>query len=525
MTRTFITSFRLKNTYRVNSIIYSIKGLPVIRKILPDSLYKSRGLKVFGNIISILWEILGTFLGKILYMTLMVAFMASVFNTDTADTFLHIFFFLTLAGSVLNTYMFNPSKDKYYAIVIMNMNANKFALSSYCYSMLRVVIGFIPVTVILGVLLDIPLWLCIAMPFFVVMAKMTAIAADIWKYKKTGIASNENMPSKGYWIFVGLTIAAAYVPPLLGIFVDFRIFVILMLVIFAAGIVSLFQICRFRDYRKLYKLILTAENVYAVRNAISSEAIKSDMAKKINYDGAVTSSKKGFAYFHELFVKRHSRLLTKAVKKQTMFIIIIFAMLIMISYIMPDVKESLNRIALTYLPYFVFVMYLLNRGTVITQAMFMNCDHSMLTYKFYRRPAVILGVFKERLKTLIKINLLPSSVIGIGMAVVLYVTGGTEDPINYLILFISVNAMSIFFSVHYLVLYYLLQPYNINTKIKSSTYLVAQYLTYFLCFFMMQLKLATLYFGIACIIFSAAYCLVSLVLVYKLAPKTFKIRA
>ena len=45
MIKTFITSFKLQNTYRVNSIIYSIKQLPIIRKILPNSLYKNKTLK------------------------------------------------------------------------------------------------------------------------------------------------------------------------------------------------------------------------------------------------------------------------------------------------------------------------------------------------------------------------------------------------------------------------------------------------------------------------------------------------
>ena len=48
MLKTFITSFKLKNTYRVNSIIYSIKGLPIINKILPSSLYKNKFLAFLG---------------------------------------------------------------------------------------------------------------------------------------------------------------------------------------------------------------------------------------------------------------------------------------------------------------------------------------------------------------------------------------------------------------------------------------------------------------------------------------------
>ena len=94
MMGTFATSFKLKNTYRVNSIIYSIKGLPLVRKILPDSLYKNKGLKVLGNIISAIWEIAGTFLGKIIYITFMIVFMSYLFDTDKGNTFLHIFLFI-----------------------------------------------------------------------------------------------------------------------------------------------------------------------------------------------------------------------------------------------------------------------------------------------------------------------------------------------------------------------------------------------------------------------------------------------
>ena len=105
----------------------------------------------------------------------------------------------------------------------------------------------------------------------------------------------------------------------------------------------------------------------------------------------------------------------------------------------------------------------------------------ILTYRIYRTPKVILGIFKERLKTLIQINLLPAVLIGGRLVVLLYLSGGTDNPVNYAILFISIIAMSIFFSVHYLVMYYLLQPYNVSTEMKSSTYKVVQVLTYIVC--------------------------------------------
>ena len=179
---------------------------------------------------------------------------------------------------------------------------------------------------------------------------------------------------------------------------------------------------------------------------------------------------------------------------------------------------------MTYLPYFVFIMYLINRGEAITRAMFMNSDHSMLTYAFFRKPNSILKLFRERLKSIISINLLPASIIGLGLAIILWATGGTTNPLNYLILVGSIIAMSIFFSVHHLVIYYLLQPYNINSETKNTTYTIVNILTYVVCYWMIDLRLPTLYFGLATILFAITYSLISLLLVYKLAPKTFKIR-
>ena len=73
MNKTLRISFALKNTYRVNSILYSLKQIPLVKKLLPESLYRVRGLKIFANIISGIWEIISVFLGKFLYFFTMVS--------------------------------------------------------------------------------------------------------------------------------------------------------------------------------------------------------------------------------------------------------------------------------------------------------------------------------------------------------------------------------------------------------------------------------------------------------------------
>ena len=95
---------------------------------------------------------------------------------------------------------------------------------------------------------------------------------------------------------------------------------------------------------------------------------------------------------------------------------------------------------------------------------------------------------------------------------------------DYVVLFVSVTVMSVFLSVHYLTLYYLLQPYNAGTEMRSGTYRVVTAVTYAVCYLMMWVRLPALVFGVALIAFCVCYCIVASVLVYRLAPKTFRIR-
>ena len=59
-------------------------------------------------------------------------------------------------------------------------------------------------------------------------------------------------------------------------------------------------------------------------------------------------------------------------------------------------------------------------------------------------------------------------VIASALPLLLLASGGTSNYLNYLIIFLAIIAMSIFFSLHYLVLYYLFQPYNLQSEVTRS---------------------------------------------------------
>ena len=158
MNKTFKISFTLKNTYRVNGILFSLKQIPLIKKLFPEALYKARGLKIFANVIAVLWEIISAFIGKFLYLAGMVFGAGLLYEGLPSRVMLHILLALTVIGCFANTKLFNPTKDKYYAIFIMKMDAREYTLVNYLYAIIKVVVGFMPFTILLGIYTGIPMW-------------------------------------------------------------------------------------------------------------------------------------------------------------------------------------------------------------------------------------------------------------------------------------------------------------------------------------------------------------------------------
>ncbi len=383
------------------------------------------------------------------------------------------------------------------------------------------IVGFCLFGIIFGLLSGAPFWACLLIPFFVAGLKISVASLSLYIYEKRGIIPNENRFDLLKWILIFFCFGAAYGLPLIEAVIPLGVSVGVMLLFAVLGVFSVKKIIAFNDYRAIYKEILT-DNINRIENAKAET--KTQSQKVISTDENIKSNKSGFEFLNELFIKRHKKILWRSSQRISLILLCIVAAAFLVIHFFPEDNKEINELIMSFLPYFTFIMYAINRGTGFTQALFMNCDHSLLTYSFYKKPGFVLKLFWIRLKEIIKVNLSPAIIIGGGLSGLLYVSGGTDDPINYAIMFISVICMSIFFSMHYLTVYYLLQPYNAGTEIKSGVYQIIMALTYFVCYILMQVRMPTKIFGLAAIAFCAVYCVLASIIVYKFAPKTFKIR-
>jgi hypothetical protein len=523
MLETFLISFRLRNTYRVNTILHGLQALPLVGRLIPNKLYASRFLLTLVNTLSGIGEFFSVFLGKAIYLGVLYYLATKVYPGNSADIFLHLCLLLTVTGGVLNTALFNPSRDKYYAIVLMRMDARRYTLTDYYYFLLKILVGFLPFSLLFGHLSGLPLWLCALLPLYVCGVKLCAAAIMLHFSGGTHQVKNENAPNAAAKITLFVSLLLAVIPPVFSFYLPRTAAFVLMALAVLLGIFSLGRVHRFSDYRRVYKGLLRPE-AFAAGDDSAAKMAQQGLQKKIITDTSITSSKTGYAYFNELFMKRHAKILTRSAKRIAIILAVVVVGLGVATTLVGTVRNVVSTMVLRDLPIFLWIMYFINRGQQITRAMFMNCDHSMLTYRFFRQKDAILLLFRQRLRDVVAINLLPASVLAVGLPVLLWLSGGTDNALNYAVLFVSILAMSVFFSVHAMVLYYLLQPFNLELESKNIAYTLANTITYAICYVFIRAEIPTLLFGACTVAFCLIYVVLSLVLAYRLAPKSFRLR-
>lgn len=524
MIHTLTTIMRLSHTYSFNGFIYRLRKLPLIKGLIREDFYKKTWLKQLLTILTILKDIFMIFFGKLFYLGLFV-YLPVYYMPGNIDTnYMHLLFCMTLSGAVANNELMTATKEKYYAHVLMHVNARRLAISDLLLYIGGQFTGFIPAGLIFGWLCRVPVLYCLCLPIFAAAGKVVWSACAFLIFNKKGLLLSERS-WKFTFSLLGIAAALGYGLPFLHITVPAQAFAAAALLSLAALPFAVRFLWKTSEssYRRLYKKTLTRETV--VFNVTENAAAAQQKTYLTHLsDEKITSSQKGYAYFNDIFVKRHKKILTTAAKKQTFVLLVIVGAAAAAAIFNDDIKKSFRFVTESMLPYFVFIMYLMNRGTTITQAMFFNCDHSMLTYNFYRQPKTLLAVFKTRLLTIIKINMIPALVIAVGLPLLLALSGGAAQPLNYILLPVSILFMAAFFSLHYLVMYYLLQPYDIHMTSKSHIYSIVSMITYVFCYLFIKLQMSTLIFSLCVIGFTVVYTLLALFLIYKYAPKTFKLK-
>lgn len=518
---TLVLQLRLHMAYRVNGILYRLRFLSLS--------YESGSAKTLGLVLAVLREIFGILLGKLLYMAVFFAAPLLLIHRELPpELYGHLLVFLTLIGGIFNNNLLNGSRDAYYAVILLRMDARRYTLSAYGYYLLKTAVGFLAAALLVGhLILGQGLALCLLTPVLVCGVKLLSAGLELRHFHRRSILPRDE---KRFSLLQGASVLllAAYLPPLLlnRALPSAAVYAVCGLAA-AGGAWGAAYLLRFSGYRRVYRHLFTADVSLLSGDGPQAAAreTQAQYQSKLTLDAGPDSRKTGCARFNELFVRRNYRLLMRPARRTAVIAGAALAPGCAACLALPEIAAAINGALVPALPMMLLLMYFINRGNTVTQVLFFNCDSSMLSYRFYRQPRVILGIFAARLKSLTAINLLPTAVIALGLPLLLLCSGGTDTPTDYLVLPLAILAMSVFFSVHYLVLYYLLQPYTAGLENTSFGYRLITGLTYFVCYMIYaNVHGATMAFGIGMIVFAAVYVAAALLLAYRLAPRTFRLR-
>lgn len=540
MRDTFRIIFQMKAAIQGNTLLYYLKRVPLIKELFSDSMYADSKLKETVSLLAVLLVQVSKLMSKGLYLLVavvlpVVGVMKGMKLSDSRalPLMVHILFCLScVSGPLQSSSIFSVTRQKFICVKYMKMDAGRYVRCDFFMEYALFFLYFLPFIFLLVLLAGgsavqaLLLWLTL------IAFRMMGEAFQLWLFDKKGVVFSRKQVLM--WLLVALMLSAAYAPLFLGAAVPtMRLLLSLpgvLAVLLLGGLSLYYCMWGYGRYGEKLPRVLDAKYIVSVQTAKSGQLAFRDVQMKdsdLKADRPRAEkfrSLHGYAYLNAMFFERHRRLLLKPVFIRLIAIGALFAAGLVGILFSKEMAAMLGEKLSQSLPLFVFIMYFLSVAEKACRAMFYNCDISLLRYGFYRNPKVILHNFRIRLLRIMGYNLLIGFALSAAVLGFMAACGLPWLTLEMLSFTGAVLLLSVFFTVHHLFLYYVLQPYTTELNVKNPLFNIINSVVYFFCFFCMRVKTASSTFTVGVLLLTGLYIAVALTLVYKYAPKTFRVK-
>lgn len=535
----FLLIERIKITKIFNGMVYGIRKIPIIGKHLGDKYYfydLKEIVNTFVPIFSIFWQFIKsilTFGFAIIISRTMLKFLFEI--TDKSPLFFRGNFDLSLGAVLLTCTPFVFYITNMITSSLLTDNGNAFSdlsknFNFYPNDLAYIFLYLEPFLIFIGRTLG-----------FVIFGKIFANISPIHTFLFSLGIYFYNINITGFWTKIyekrekSFFEDRPFLQIILIIIIDLLISLLVLIIKLDFKVLSLgfflinlilfpFTVKYFKNFKGYDKIIEKTINVYkiAVNDAknIQDGVVKienKDINKKEKIKG------KGFVYLNNLFFKRHKKhLLKPTLIKSGIFLILGIGGFLFASSLTIKAKE-IYKILIFIIP---IISYILFKQDIILMAFYKNCDSSLLYYNFYREDKNLLKMFWLRLNSIFKLMLIPMGamfIIYIGFAIKFLI----KTDLNLLLPIFYILLNAIFFTVLPLFQYYIIQPFDKEGKQKSVVLVLMNMFLYYIFIFglpALTTKIGEIKFMLIISIFIIVFVGLASFLIYKFAPKTFKIK-
>ena len=533
------TIFRVNGAIRGNKLLYWLGRIPLVRRLFTDRLYAAGEGKLALFVLQNLWWALKAIAGKVIYLAvllLLAAFLAldGAADTLTADNFgpfcWTFLWFSFLMGTMIQPYSVTPSQLKYICVRMMAMDARRYQMITGLGHHLSAFVGFTPLLMGLTALLGAGPWAGLAISVELALTRLAAEGFHLWVYSRTGVSIGH----KAWYIILMAVAGTAGSAACLLALPEARLQDVLLhpataAVLAVLGILGAVYMIRFPNY---YRLVLDTCKAEAVSPELAKQKASGSQFKDVQLkDKDLTaegdSRLTGWPYLQALFFRRHRRLLYRPVKIVLAIVagVTVVGCALLLFFRGEETVLFFTAVPLC-LPYCVFFLYFMDNsvGTRICKAMFYNCDLAMLKYPWYRQGDVVLKNFLLRFTRLCGANLALSGAVCVMFTLLTLCAGGRPDLGQYVIFLLAILCLGVFFAVHCLGMYYLFQPYTSDLQVKNPFFSGINFAVYVVCYACIQIRSTPSWFALLVLAVTLVYSTVILTLVYRRAPRTFRVK-
>lgn len=331
----------------------------------------------------------------------------------------------------------------------------------------------------------------------------------------------------GKWLYRRLPVRLVTIPLYLGLGVLFAkglvpgsAGLILSLVMLLPAIFGIRAIKSFDGY---------AELIEESRRAVEEMREKSKQRVAYNVEEKLvpeavslkTSGKRGYALLNSLFFLRHRKLLFGGPIIKLAILGAVGLVFNVWALLFPVYRAEMANVMYNLGSFLPFIIYLFCNDENLTRMMFLNCDRCLMRYGFYRRPKVVLRMFRQRLPRVFAVMLIPTSaILATYLAAGWILQGSVLFYWKHLLITVLLTA---FFAIYPLFVYYVLQPYDIEAKVKSAPVSLMNMGVYLLCFIWMNQKISIDWYLPILAGAVLAFLLIAVVCIYRFAPRNFRL--
>jgi hypothetical protein len=278
-----------------------------------------------------------------------------------------------------------------------------------------------------------------------------------------------------------LSLTAAYLPltplniPLLGMMILDQVWLVILIGL--SGLVAGYVLLKHTDFTAAVRAVtnhadplLNAEIMIANLEQQMVQSKDKDYSKdsssNLHDRGQIAFEEKGYKQIHNLLVARHDQLLRVPFRRRLLAIMIIGLLLSFLALIFRD-NVSLSSLE-RYTPILILAMLSLTIGREVCKGLFYHCDMHLMRYSFYRKHAK--QHFRLRFRSLLLLNLKLGACLATVLSVSILVLSEGKDTSTLLPIWLMTMALSVFFSVHHLLVYYVFQPYTIELETNNTLF-------------------------------------------------------